>query len=91
MKYTALHFCGELFLLIDSGANSESIAKWANDTYLNNIGQCSIKELENFLSDLSIIDTPGFELEIPIIVNRSLDILRYELEQEKDNKGSSIK
>ena len=60
-------------------------------TYLNNIGQCSIKELKDFLSDLSIIDTPGFELEIPIIVNRSLDILRYELEQKKGNGSNSIK
>lgn len=91
MKYTALHFCGELFLLIDSGANLESIAKWANNTYLNNIGQYSIKELEDFLSDLSIIDTPGFGLEIPTIINRSLNILRYELKQKEREREEFYK
>ena len=60
MTYSSLKFCADVISLIDQKKTIDDIAKWANRIYFEHIRdfESGIGEL---LSDLSMMDTPGFE------------------------------
>ena len=60
MTYTTLKFCSDVLALIDQKKTIDEIASWANKTYFSNLREFE-PGIGEILSDLSIMDTPGFE------------------------------
>ena len=79
VKYPVLNLCGQLFLLIANEKSPNEIAKWSYATYSVAVKNGCSHAMLQFLSDLAVIDTPGFEMSVSEIINKSINILQMEL------------
>lgn len=82
VKYPVLSSLGRLFILIANKANVVDLTKWAFNEYrrikeLNK--NTNYNNLLQLLSDLAVMDIPGFEIETSEIINKSINTLELEI------------